>query len=112
MGSPVSPIIAKIYMEYFEQKALSTAPTPRLWQWYMDDTFVIKKDANKQNFLQYINSVDMAIQFTVENNKEDGDIPFLDTTIKPENDDKLSYTHGPIFTVGQPPSSLSKIQCH
>ena len=27
MGSPVSPIVANVYMEYLEQKALSTAPT-------------------------------------------------------------------------------------
>ena len=29
MGSPVSPIVANLYMEYLEQKALSTAPTPQ-----------------------------------------------------------------------------------
>ena len=28
MGSPVSPIVANLYMEYLEQKALSTASTP------------------------------------------------------------------------------------
>ena len=28
MGSPVSPIVANLYVEYLEQKALSTAPTP------------------------------------------------------------------------------------
>ena len=28
MGSPVSPIVANLYMEYLEQKALSTAPHP------------------------------------------------------------------------------------
>ena len=28
MGSPVSPIVANLYMEYFEQKALSTATHP------------------------------------------------------------------------------------
>ena len=28
MGSPVSPIVANLYMEYLEQKALSTAPNP------------------------------------------------------------------------------------
>ena len=28
MGSPVSPIVANLYMEYFEQKALSTATYP------------------------------------------------------------------------------------
>ena len=26
MGSPVSPIVSNLYMEYLEQKALSTAP--------------------------------------------------------------------------------------
>ena len=29
MGSPVSLIVANQYMEYFEQKALSTAPNPQ-----------------------------------------------------------------------------------
>ena len=28
IGSPVSPIVANLYMEYLEQKALSTAPHP------------------------------------------------------------------------------------
>ena len=28
MGSLVSPIVANLYMEYFEQKALSISPTP------------------------------------------------------------------------------------
>ena len=77
MGSPVIPIVANLYMEYFEQKSLCTAPTPRLWCRYVDDTFVIQKEIHKQDFLQHINSIDPAIQFTVENNKEDGAIPFL-----------------------------------
>ena len=81
MGSPVSPIVANLYMEYLEQKALSTAPTPRFWGRYVDDTFVIHKEANKQGFLQHINSVDPAIRFTVEDNKEDGSIPFLDPIV-------------------------------
>ena len=92
MGSPVSPIIANLYMEYFEQKALSTAPTHRLWCWYVDDTFIIQKEIHKQEFLQHIISFDPAIQFTVANNKEDGAIPFLDTIVKPETDGKLSIT--------------------
>ena len=58
----------------------------------MDDTFVIHKEANKQGFLQHINSVDLAIRFTVEDNKEDGSIPFLDTIVKPEVDGSLSIT--------------------
>ena len=58
----------------------------------MDDTLVIHKEANKQSFLQHINSVDPAIRFTVEGNKEDGSIPFLDTIVKPEADGSLSIS--------------------
>ena len=76
MGSPVSPIVANLYMEYLEQKTLSSAPNPpRFWCRFVDDTFVIHKEANKQGFFQHINSVDPAIKFTVEDNKEDGSIP-------------------------------------
>ena len=59
---------------------------------HVDDTFVIQKEIHKQDFLQHINSVDPAIKFTVEDNKEDGAIPFLDTIVKPEVDGKLSIT--------------------
>ena len=58
--------------------------------WFVDDTFVIHKEVNKQGFLQHINSVDPAIKFTVEDNKEGGSIPFLDTIVKPEADGILS----------------------
>ena len=30
MGSLVSPIVANLYMEHFEQKALSSSPTPQV----------------------------------------------------------------------------------
>ena len=93
MGSPVSPIVANLYIEYLEQKALSTAPhPPRFWCRFVDDTFVIHKEVNKQDFFHHINSVNPAIKFTVEDNKEDGSIPFLDTIVKPEADGSLSIT--------------------
>ena len=92
MGSPVSPIVANLYMEYLEQKALSSAPPPKFWCRYVDDTFVIHKEANKQGFLQHINSVDPAIRIKVEDNKEDGSIPYLDTIVKPEVDGSLSIS--------------------
>ena len=93
MGSPVSPIVANLYMEYFEAKSSKHCPPPpKFWCRYVDDTFVIHKEVNKQGFLQHINSVDPAIRFTVEDNKEDGSIPFLDTIVKPEVDGSLSIT--------------------
>ena len=35
MGSPVSPVVVNLYMEFLEQRAISTAPIeckPRLWR--------------------------------------------------------------------------------
>ena len=58
----------------------------------MDDTFVIQKEVHRQKFLEHINSVDLAIKCTVEDTKEDGAIPFLDTIIKLEADNMLSIT--------------------
>ena len=81
----------------------------------MDDIFVIQKEIHKQDFLQHIDSVNPAIQFTVENNKEDGAIPFLDTIVKPEADEKLyhcvqeTYPHWLVPTVGQSPSPISQV---
>ena len=59
---------------------------------YVDDTFVIQQGGWKQTFLEHINKVDPAIRFTVEGNKENGSIPFLDTLVKPEADNTLSLT--------------------
>ena len=50
-----------------------------------------RKSINKTSS-KHINSVDPAIKFTVENNKEDGSIPFLDTIVKPEENGGLSIT--------------------
>ena len=98
MGSPVRPIVANLYMEYLEQKALSTAPTPpRFWHRYVDDTFVIHKEVNKQGFLQHINSVDPAIKFTVEDNKEDGSIPSWTPLLN-----QRLMTHCPSLCTGNP----------
>ena len=59
---------------------------------YVDDTFIIRKEDQKQNFLDHINSVDPTIKFTVEVNKEDGTICFLDTIVKLEANGRLFIT--------------------
>ena len=44
MGSPISSLIANIFMEEFEVKALSSIPCPpSLWLRFVDDTFVINR---------------------------------------------------------------------
>ena len=101
MGSLVSPTIANLYMEHFEREALRSASNPhRLWYRFVDDIWVIQQQAHKQLFLDYTNSIDPAIKFPVEDNQENGAIPFLDTLVKPEADNSLSIKvyHKPTYT--------------
>ena len=53
MGSPVSPIVANLYKKHFEKKPHSITSTPRLWMRYVDDTFVIQQEGQKQAFLEH-----------------------------------------------------------
>ena len=84
MGSPVSPIMANIYMEAFEQIAITTALNPLcIWKRYVDDTFLSQHQSDKEEFFKHINSMDPSIQFTVEETRSDGSMPFLNTIITP-----------------------------
>jgi hypothetical protein len=83
MGSPLSPIVANIYMEELETMALnSTIQRPRMWRRYVDDTFVIwpYDDTALRDFHQHLNKQNPAIQFTIEEETE-GKIPFLDVLV-------------------------------
>ena len=93
MGSPLSPIVANIFMESFEQQALDTAPhPPSLWKRYVDNTFVIQEEQHQEEFLQHINSLDPNIRFTAETTRADGSMPFLDTLVTPQSDGSLATT--------------------
>ena len=82
MGSPVSPVVANIYMEMFEDQALSSAQNrPRMWKRYVDDTFCIMEKRHVKAFLVHLNSLRPSIQFTMEM-EENNSLPFLDTLVK------------------------------
>ena len=91
MGSPLSPIVSNIYMENFEVEAIRSAPSPpQFWKRYVDDTFTILQSSKKEEFLEHLNSIDQQIQFTAEDRREDGAMPFLDILVSPERDGSLS----------------------
>ena len=73
MGSPVSVVMANLVMEDVERRALSTFSTPsRYWKRYVDDTFAILSKDLVDEFLGHLNSIETAIQFTVEKESTDG----------------------------------------
>ena len=66
MGSCISPIIASIYMEHIEHRAITTFRTPpSLWLRYVDDTFCILNKDHTYDLHTHLNSICSRIQFTI-----------------------------------------------
>ena len=56
---------------------------------FVDDTFVVIESSRKEEFLDHINNLDPHIQFTTEDAKPDGSLPFLDTLVQKQPDNSL-----------------------
>ena len=92
MGSPVSPIVANLFMEAFEATALTTTSSkPRFWARYVDDTLAIIKTSDIDKFTDHLNNLNPAIQFTRELEKN-GTIAMLDTQIHKLPNGRLKFT--------------------
>ena len=81
MGSPLSPVVANLFMEHLEEN--TTALRPKMWIRYVDDTFVIWPHGNAElkEFHRHLNHQNTSIQFTIEEEKEEK-IPFLDVLVR------------------------------
>ena len=53
---------------------------------------MVIQEAQKDSFIEHINSIDDKIQFTMEDCRSDGSMPFLDTLVTPRSDGHLSTT--------------------
>jgi len=113
MGSPVSAVIANLYMEEFDDQAITTVNCkPKTWKRYADDTFTILDRNNVDGCLQHLNSQQRTIRFIIEIGRANN-IPFLDTSVT--RDAGAYYhciqetnTHLPIPSLGLTPSSVSE----
>ena len=83
MGSPVSPVVANIFMEtrWLECNVIAImTDRSRLWLRFVDGTLAIVNRYTLQATLDHLNQQNPAIQFTIEVEK-DGKLPFLDAEI-------------------------------
>ncbi|XP_045137175.1 uncharacterized protein LOC123519735 [Portunus trituberculatus] len=87
MGSPLSAVMASLYMELLESESLvRVMGSESLWFRYVDDIIVIMPtDTNVNDKLCKLNEVNEHIQFTVEE-EVNGVLPFLDTVIHRKNE--------------------------
>ena len=100
MGSPLSPVLANIYMEYFEEMELaSTSLKPTMWLRYMDDTLILSQhQEDDQILLNNLNSICLSLQFTIEK-EQDNKLPFLDVLVtRTEQGFRSSVYRKPTFT--------------
>ena len=82
MGSPVSVVIANMFMEELEQKSLETfGHSVKVWKRYVDDTFVVVKKEHVEALHQHLNDQFTGVSFTLEEEKE-GSLAFLDVEVK------------------------------
>ncbi|XP_047987681.1 uncharacterized protein LOC125227409 [Leguminivora glycinivorella] len=91
MGSPIAPVVANLFMESFEQRALESCPhKPRLWWRYVDDVFAVVTGRDLDPLLAHLNAQHPKITFTIE--KEcNGALPFLDVLV--QRDERGLLTH-------------------
>ena len=100
MGTPLSPVLAKLYIEYFEEMALrSISLKPSMWLRYVDDTFILwPYQEDIQILLDHVNSIRTSIQFTMEK-EPDKKLPFLDVLVTCTEQGFRSYVYRkPNFT--------------
>ena len=94
MGSPLSPILANIFLEFYERDKLSSVLDfdRNTWLRYVDDVFVILPNTtNIPQLIEQINSLHPSIQFTFEQ-EQNLSLPFLDIhVIKNQNNHRFNF---------------------
>ena len=93
MGSPLSLIVANLYMERFKRQAIESFPLkPKRWKFYVDDIDVVWLHGidNLEKFLENLNKQNNSIRFTMEL-ETNRSLPFLDVLISNKEDGTIAH---------------------
>ena len=98
MGSCISPILADIFIEFVEHRAISTFHThPKLWVRYVDDTFCVIEEQYAEEFHKHLNSISSSITFTLER-EQNQFLAFLDVKVTRNKDNTIFIYKKPTHT--------------
>lgn len=94
MGSPLSPLMAELFMEEIEKTIFESPLSQKIFFWYryVDDILICYSGNIQeiQETLTFINNIHPNISFTSEV-EQNNQINFLDLTISRQNANKLSF---------------------
>ena len=91
MGSSISGPLAELVLQSIETKILRNNFDIKLWKRYVDDVIAIVPKTSCDAFFQFINSINVNIQFECEY-EENNVIPFLDLQITRSSAGLLSFS--------------------
>ena len=92
MGSPLSPIVVNLYMEYFERKVLNSyLVKKKVRNRFVDDSNIIWPHGreNLDTFLVHLNNQSDHIKFTMEV-EENNCLAFLDVLLTRKTDGTIA----------------------
>lgn len=85
MASPLSPLLAEVFLQDMENKLLPTIPHIKSWFRMVDDVFCVIRKRKEEDVLLILNSYHPSLKFTIEK-KANSAINFLDVTITRKED--------------------------
>ena len=82
MGSPLGPILANIFVGFYEKLLFERFPKPYIYLCYVDDTFACFCSCNEAlSFFQQLNNLRPSLTFTMDEGK-DNKLLFLDVLVE------------------------------
>ena len=82
MGSPLGPVLANIFVGYYEEKLFRSCSLPLFYRRYVDDTFALfSTQTEMDQFQEQLSNLHTSLVYTKED-EVDNTLPFLDVLVE------------------------------